>query len=196
MRTAHHATSLALACLTAVMLAGCVGDADTKKMAQVFAGSGGNPDELPVMTNKQPPFRYPTAAYAKKIQGNTILRIFIDANGNVLADSTTVAEPSGTTALDSAAIVGARELHFVPAKKNGQPHGHLHPLSRVLAPSRCAAAARGHDPQSQPNPMTSSARDSAVSLRQQDRRRRAQPPPVRVDPRDDRLDAADPPERG
>ena len=90
-------------------------------MAQVFAGSGAGPDELPVMTNKQAPFRYPTAAYTKKLQGNTILRIFIDANGNVLPDSTSVAEASGTPSLDSAAIVGARELHFVPAKKNGQP---------------------------------------------------------------------------
>lgn len=122
MRTSHLAGSLALACLTLLGTAtGCVGDADTKKMAQVFAGSGAGPDELPVMTNKQAPFRYPTAAYAKKIQGNTVLRIFIDANGNVLADSTMIAEPSGTPALDSAAIVGARELHFIPAKKNGQP---------------------------------------------------------------------------
>ncbi len=107
--------------LVAVLAAGCVGDSDTKKMAQVFAGSGAGPDELPVMTNKQAPFRYPTAAYTKKIQGNTVLRIFIDANGNVLPDSTSVAEASGTPSLDSAAIVGARELHFIPAKKNGQP---------------------------------------------------------------------------
>ena len=107
--------------LLAVAAPGCGGDADTKKMAEVFAGSGAGPDELPVMTNKQPPFRYPTAAYTKKIQGNTILRIFIDADGNVQPDSTTIAEASGTPALDSAAIVGARVLHFIPAKKNGQP---------------------------------------------------------------------------
>ena len=122
MRITHRAGPRAIACLAVtVMLAGCVGDADTKKMAEAFAGSGANPDELPVMTNKQAPFRYPTAAYSKKIQGNTILRIFIDADGNVQPDSTTVAEASGTSALDSAAIVGARELHFIPAKKNGQP---------------------------------------------------------------------------
>jgi TonB family protein len=113
--------ALPLGILLAVAAQGCVGDADTKKMAQVFAGSGAGPDELPVMTNKQAPFRYPTAAYSKKIQGNTILRIFIDADGNVQPDSTSIAEASGTPALDSAAIVGARELHFVPAKKNGQP---------------------------------------------------------------------------
>lgn len=98
----------------------CMGDTDTKKMAQAFSGGGSNPDELPVMTNKQAPFRYPAAAYAQKTQGNTILRIYIDANGNVLADSTAVQESSGTASLDSAAIVGARELHFVPAKKAGQ----------------------------------------------------------------------------
>lgn len=122
MRITDRAGSRAIACLTlVVMLAGCVGDSDTKKMAQVFAGSGTGPDELPVMTNKQAPFRYPSSAYSKKVQGNTVLRIFIDANGNVQPDSTSVAEPSGTPALDSAAIVGARELHFVPAKKAGQP---------------------------------------------------------------------------
>jgi TonB family protein len=112
---------LPLAIVLTLGATGCVGDADTKKMAQVFAGGGAGPDELPVMTNKQAPFRYPSAAYSQKIQGNTVLRIFIDANGNVAPDSTSVAEPSGTPSLDSAAIVGARELHFIPAKKNGQP---------------------------------------------------------------------------
>lgn len=120
-RHARLFAALPLGILLAVATTGCVGDADTKKMAEVFAGSGAGPDELPVMTNKQAPFRYPTAAYSKRIQGNTILRIFIDADGNVQPDSTTVAEASGTAALDSAAIVGARELHFIPAKKNGQP---------------------------------------------------------------------------
>ena len=95
MRITDRAGSRAIACLTlVVMLAGCVGDSDTKKMAQVFAGSGTGPDELPVMTNKQAPFRYPSSAYSKKVQGNTILRIFIDANGNVQPDSTSVAEPN------------------------------------------------------------------------------------------------------
>lgn len=120
-RHARLFAALPFGVLLAVATAGCVGDADTKKMAEVFAGSGAGPDELPVMTNKQAPFRYPTAAYSKKIQGNTILRIFIDADGNVQPDSTTIAEASGTPALDSAAIVGARALHFIPAKKNGQP---------------------------------------------------------------------------
>jgi TonB family protein len=113
--------ALAFAASLAAPLTGCgVGDADTKNMAAVFSGAGGRPDELPVMTNKQLPFRYPTAAYAQKIQGNTTLRIFIDANGNIAPDSTTVAEPSGNASLDSAAVVGARDLHFIPAKIKGQ----------------------------------------------------------------------------
>src|SRR4051812_40554317 len=93
----RRAAALALAAsLVGAAAAGCgVSDQDTKNMAAVFAGGGGRPDELPVMVNKQPPFRYPTAAYAQKIQGNTTLRIFIDQNGNVAADSTQVVEPSG-----------------------------------------------------------------------------------------------------
>lgn len=118
-RIPRSVAALAIAALI-VPLAGCVGDQDTKNMAAVFSGSGARPDELPVMLNKQPPFRYPTAAYAQKIQGNTTLRIFIDANGNLVADSTQIAESSGNASLDSAAVVGARELRFVPAKRNGQ----------------------------------------------------------------------------
>jgi TonB family protein len=66
------------------------------------------------------PFRYPPALYAQRVQGNTTLRIFIDANGHVVPDSTSVAEPSGYPPLDSAAVVGSRTLRFVPAKKGGQ----------------------------------------------------------------------------
>jgi protein TonB len=106
--------------LLALAVAACVNDADTKKMAEVFAGGGGRPDELPVVLNDTLPFRYPPALYAQRIQGNTTLRIFIDANGHVVPDSTSVAEPSGQASLDSAAVVGSRALRFVPAKKGGQ----------------------------------------------------------------------------
>ena len=114
-RVAHSIAAAAL-----LVSAACVGEADTKKMAEVFAGSGVRPDELPVMVNKQLPFRYPPALYAQKVQGNTTLRIHIDSNGAVIPDSTAVAEASGVPALDSAAVVGSRELRFVPAKKNGE----------------------------------------------------------------------------
>jgi TonB family protein len=106
--------------LVALAVTACVGDADKKKMAEAFAGGGARPDELPVVLNDTMPFRYPPALYAQRVQGNTTLRIFIDANGHVVPDSTSVAEPSGQASLDSAAVVGARALRFVPAKKGGQ----------------------------------------------------------------------------
>jgi len=49
------------------------------------------------------------------------LRIFIDRDGAIVADSTRIAETSGFTALDSAAMKGSRDLKFEPAKTQGQP---------------------------------------------------------------------------
>ncbi len=77
---------------------------------------GRRPDELPVMLNKELPFRYPPGLYAQKVQGNVTLRIFVDTAGRVVTDSTHVAETSGFAALDSAAVKGSRELKFNPAK--------------------------------------------------------------------------------
>ena len=85
-----------------------------------FQTIGKQPDVAPVMLNKELPFRYPPALYAQKVQGNVTLRIFIDRDGSIVADSTRVAETSGFTALDSAAMKGSRELKFEPAKTLGQ----------------------------------------------------------------------------
>jgi protein TonB len=73
------------------------------------------------MLNKELPFRYPPALYAQKVQGNVTLRIFIDRDGTIIPDSTRIAETSGFTALDSAAMKGSRDLKFEPAKTQGQP---------------------------------------------------------------------------
>jgi protein TonB len=86
-----------------------------------FQTVGKQPDVAPVMLNKELPFRYPPALYAQKVQGNVTLRIFIDREGAILADSTRIAETSGFTALDSAAMKGSRDLKFEPAKTRGQP---------------------------------------------------------------------------
>jgi protein TonB len=86
-----------------------------------FQTVGRQPDVAPVMLNKELPFRYPPALYAQKVQGNVTLRIFIDREGVIVADSTRVAETSGFTALDSAAMKGSRDLKFEPAKTQGQP---------------------------------------------------------------------------
>ena len=77
------------------------------------------PDEPPALVSTDLPFRYPAALYARKVQGNVTLRLFIDRDGRVLSDSTRIEEPSGSPALDSAALRGAPELRFVPAKLRG-----------------------------------------------------------------------------
>jgi TonB family protein len=86
-----------------------------------FQTVGRQPDVPPAMLNKELPFRYPPALYAQKVQGNVTLRIFIDSQGAIVPDSTRIAETSGFTALDSAAMKGSRDLKFEPAKTQGQP---------------------------------------------------------------------------
>ena len=88
---------------------------------QQFSGVGARPDILPVMLNKDLPFRYPTSLYAKKVQANVTLRVFIDKEGQVVSESTHVAESSGIPSLDSAAVRGSSELRFIPAKTRGEP---------------------------------------------------------------------------
>lgn len=85
------------------------------------AHAGPRPEVMPVVMNEDLPFRYPTALFAQQVQGNVTMRIFIDAEGKVVMDSTRVVETSGYTALDSAAVKGSEELRFVPAKRRGEP---------------------------------------------------------------------------
>jgi TonB family protein len=107
-----------MALLAVAMVAGCKkGDGS----GLPFQTVGRQPDVAPVMLNKELPFRYPPALYAQKVQGNVTLRIFIDREGAIVADSTRIAETSGFTALDSAAMKGSRDLKFEPAKTQGQP---------------------------------------------------------------------------
>jgi TonB family protein len=107
-----------MALVAAVIAAGCnKGDGS----GLPFQTVGRQPDVAPVMLNKELPFRYPPALYAQKVQGNVTLRIFIDRDGAIVADSTRIAETSGFTALDSAAMKGSRDLKFEPAKTQGQP---------------------------------------------------------------------------
>ena len=83
-------------------------------------GSGGG-EGMPRMLNADPPFRYPPALYAQKVQGNVVLRLFIDSTGRVWPESTLVTESSGFPALDTAAIQGSDVLRFKPAIKDGAP---------------------------------------------------------------------------
>jgi TonB family protein len=78
-------------------------------------------EEPPVAINPVSPVRYPQALLDQGIEGQVLLRLFVDSAGNVIPDSTRVAESSGYPALDSAALVAAPELRFSPALHQGRP---------------------------------------------------------------------------
>ena len=77
-------------------------------------------EEPPVAINPLSPVRYPPALLAQGIEGRVLLRLYVDSAGNVIPDSTRIAESSGYPALDSAALVGAPELRFSPALHQGR----------------------------------------------------------------------------
>ena len=78
-------------------------------------------EEPPVATNPVSPVRYPPALLQQGIEGRVLLRLYVDAAGRVIPDSTRIAESSGYPALDSAALAGSPALHFAPALRQGQP---------------------------------------------------------------------------
>jgi TonB family protein len=141
-------------CLLAA--AACSKDAP-QKVAQAFQAASSGPDEVPKMLNTELPFRYPAALYARKVQGNVTLRLRLDRDGAVLADSTTIEEKSGYPALDSAALKGSQELRFVPAKLKGEampvtilfpvyfrhPEGHPLPGDTILTKQGVAPVTMG-----------------------------------------------------
>lgn len=109
--------------LLAALMGGssCVDKEQSQKLAKSFETGPQHPDEPPKMLNKELPFHYPSALFAKKLQGNVTLRLFIDRDGRVRSESTQVVESSGYESFDSAAIRGSQELKFVPAKTKGEP---------------------------------------------------------------------------
>jgi TonB family protein len=106
------------ALFSAMLVAACSGTSGQRQSESVAQPQ---PDERPAMVNSAPPFHYPVALYARKLQGNVTLHLVVDANGKAVTDSTRVEETSGYPAFDSAAIAGARELRFIPAKLRGEP---------------------------------------------------------------------------
>lgn len=62
--------------------------------------------------------RYPLALWDEDVEGETLLRVLVNATGGV--DSVEVLEPSGFAAFDSAAVKGAREFRFDPARRGDE----------------------------------------------------------------------------
>ena len=109
--------------LASLTVLGCVDQNTPKKVAQVFQAGRATPDEKPRMLNEDLPFHYPPALYARKVQGNVTLRLYVDHAGQVTPDSTRIEESSGYAGLDSAAVKGSQDLRFAPAKLRGAPLG-------------------------------------------------------------------------
>lgn len=107
--------------LCVAMVSGAVAcDGDIRQPLRAWSQRPLIPDEAPSLISTELPFRYPASLYARRVQGNVTLRLFVDDEGHVVTDSTRVEEPSGNAALDSAAIAGARDLRFAPAKRQGE----------------------------------------------------------------------------
>ena len=76
-------------------------------------------EEPPVALNPAPPIQYPPRLYDQRVEGEVVLRLFIDSTGRLVPESTKVAESSGYSGLDSAAMAGAPRLRYAPAKRHG-----------------------------------------------------------------------------
>ena len=86
-----------------VLLAACLGEPDIERPTPLYG---------------QVPIAYPLELWDSDIEGETLLRVRVTELGRV--DSVEVIESSGQPAFDSAAIAGAREMRFSPARKRGK----------------------------------------------------------------------------
>lgn len=93
--------AIALAC--SYFLGACSGDQEIERPSPLYG-------EVPI--------RYPLELWDQDVEGETLLKVRVTDTGRV--DSIVVAESSGHPAFDSAAIEGARDLRFRPARKNGK----------------------------------------------------------------------------
>ena len=91
-----------LLAMSLVACAACAGDAEIDQPSPL--------GEVPIV--------YPLSLWDQDIEGETLLRVRVTDTGAV--DSVEVVESSGHAAFDSAAIAGARELRFEPARRDGK----------------------------------------------------------------------------
>ncbi len=82
-------------------------------------GGGGNGGGLPTALSGNRPPNYPADAIRHRVQGTTILRVAVLANGTV--GDLHIAESSGSDLLDQAAIAAVWKWHFMSGTKDGKP---------------------------------------------------------------------------
>lgn len=89
-----------------------------------LATAAGCGEELPETPPRQlvgSPFHYPEDLWDAGVEGETVLRLFVTEAGGV--DTARVERTSGYPGFDSAAVAGARDLRFDPARKGEEPVG-------------------------------------------------------------------------
>jgi TonB family protein len=85
-------------------------------LAALLLACGAEPPlEEPIPLTHDSPFRYPIELWDAGIEGETLLRVRVTRTGGV--DSAYVDVSSGHAQFDSAAVAGARDLRFAPARQ-------------------------------------------------------------------------------
>jgi TonB family protein len=74
--------------------------------------------EQPTPLYGEVPIEYPLHMWDQDMEGATLLRVRVNDVGAV--DSVAVFESSGYASFDSAAVAGAHDLRFTPARKEGK----------------------------------------------------------------------------
>lgn len=87
----------------ALALSGCASDGEIDQPSPLYG-------EVPI--------EYPLQLWDQDMEGETLLRVRVTDTGGV--DSVEVMESSGHAAFDSAAVAGARDLRFSPARRDGK----------------------------------------------------------------------------
>ncbi len=89
--------------MASMVIAGCAGDGEIEQPTPLYG-------EMPI--------EYPLQLWDQDMEGETLLRVRVTDTGGV--DSVVVMESSGHPDFDAAAVTGAKELRFSPARKDGK----------------------------------------------------------------------------
>jgi TonB family protein len=144
------------------------------------AGEGAQPNappeqDAPVALNADSPIQYPPRLYDQRVEGDVLLRLWVDSTGRLAPESSRVAESSGYSALDSAALAGARQLRFAPGRRHGlsvataflQPIEFRHPAASaaVIKGAPDTTTARATPPPPPVRRARSRARQDTTAMR-------------------------------
>lgn len=102
-RRAESRTAAVALLAAAGVLSACAGDGEIERPTPLYG-------EVPI--------QYPLELWDQDMEGETLLRVRVTDTGTV--DSVEVVASSGHPNFDSAAVAGAREMRFSPARREGK----------------------------------------------------------------------------